>query len=70
MEIPFASPKHASIVKQVIEVDAQLSPQAVKRELSVRDNILIAYARHRFPKYSSFFLKSDLFVANIGHFIH
>lgn len=44
MEIPFASHKHASIAKQVIEVDAELSPQAVKRELSVHNNILIAYA--------------------------
>jgi EKC/KEOPS complex subunit PCC1/LAGE3 len=42
MEIPFASHKHASIAKQVIEVDAELSPQAVKRELSVHNNILIA----------------------------
>jgi len=42
VEIPFASPKHASIAKQVIEVDAELSPQAVKRELSVEDNKLIA----------------------------
>jgi len=42
VEIPFASPKHASIAKQAIEVDAELSPQAVKRELSVQDNKLIA----------------------------
>ena len=47
MEIPFASAKHASIAKQVIEVDAELSPQAVKRELSVEDNKLIVYAQHR-----------------------
>jgi len=42
VEIPFASAKHASIAKQAIEVDAELSPQAVKRELSVNDNKLIA----------------------------
>jgi len=42
VEIPFASSKHASIAKQAIEVDAELSPQAVKRELSVNDNKLIA----------------------------
>jgi len=42
VEIPFASHKHASIAKQVIEVDAELSPEAVKRELSVLNNILIA----------------------------
>lgn len=43
MEIPFLSSKHALIVKQVIEVDAELQPNAVKRELSVQDDKLIAY---------------------------
>lgn len=43
MEIPFASNKHALIAKQVIEVDAELQPHAVKRELSVQDDKLIAY---------------------------
>ncbi|KAF9485174.1 transcription factor Pcc1 [Pholiota conissans] len=42
VEIPFASSKHASIAKQVIEVDAELQPHAVKRELSLQDNKLIA----------------------------
>ncbi|KIM39954.1 hypothetical protein M413DRAFT_74375 [Hebeloma cylindrosporum] len=42
VEIPFASSKHASIAKQVIEVDAELQPHAVKRELSVEDEKLIA----------------------------
>ena len=51
VEIPFASAKHASIAKQVIEVDAELSPQAVKRELSVEDNKLIAYAQPSFSIY-------------------
>ncbi|KJA26399.1 hypothetical protein HYPSUDRAFT_199130 [Hypholoma sublateritium FD-334 SS-4] len=41
VEIPFASNKHASIAKQVIEVDAILQPHAVKRELSVQDDKLI-----------------------------
>ncbi|PPQ83458.1 hypothetical protein CVT25_007049 [Psilocybe cyanescens] len=45
IEIPFASNKHALIVKQVIEVDAELQPHAVKRELSVRDDKLIATFR-------------------------
>ena len=43
MEIPLPSNKHALIVKQVIEVDAELQPNAVKRELSVQDDRLIAY---------------------------
>uniref|UniRef100_A0A8H7XYP0 Transcription factor Pcc1 n=1 Tax=Psilocybe cubensis TaxID=181762 RepID=A0A8H7XYP0_PSICU len=42
VEIPFASHKHALIAKQVIEVDAELQPHAVKRELSVQDDKLIA----------------------------
>ena len=37
------SPEHASIAKQVIDVDKELQPQAVKRELSVDGNKLIAY---------------------------
>ncbi|PPQ98333.1 hypothetical protein CVT26_013589 [Gymnopilus dilepis] len=42
VEIPLPSNKHALIVKQVIEVDAELQPNAVKRELSVQDDRLIA----------------------------
>lgn len=42
VKIPLASPKHALIAKQVIEVDPELQPQAVKRTLSVDDNLLIA----------------------------
>ncbi len=44
IEIPFASPKHALIAKQVIEVDPELQPHAVKRQLAVEDEKLIAYA--------------------------
>jgi len=42
VEIPFASPQHALVAKQVIEVDAELQPQAVKRELAVEGEKLIA----------------------------
>ncbi|KAL0954513.1 hypothetical protein HGRIS_003480 [Hohenbuehelia grisea] len=42
VRIPFASPKDAMIAKQVIEVDAELQPQAVKRMLSVEDDVLVA----------------------------
>lgn len=42
VEIPFATAKHASIAQKVIEVDAELNPQSVKRELSVHDDKLIA----------------------------
>jgi EKC/KEOPS complex subunit PCC1/LAGE3 len=43
VEIPFASSKHASIAKQVIEVDAELQPHAVRRVLSLQNEKLIAY---------------------------
>jgi EKC/KEOPS complex subunit PCC1/LAGE3 len=42
VRVPFASPKHASIAKQVIEVDKELQPQAVKRTLDVEGDILVA----------------------------
>ncbi|KAF8638320.1 hypothetical protein AX17_002340 [Amanita inopinata Kibby_2008] len=42
VEIPFVSAKHALIARQVIEVDAELQPNAVKRELRVEDEKLIA----------------------------
>jgi len=45
IKVPFASPKHAMMAKQVIEVDAQLSPQSVKRTLTVEDDHLIAIFR-------------------------
>ncbi|KAG6853972.1 hypothetical protein C0991_011834 [Blastosporella zonata] len=42
LEIPFVSHKHALFAKQTIEVDAELQPQAVKRTLNVKDNVLVA----------------------------
>jgi hypothetical protein len=42
VKVPFASSKHALIAKQVIDVDRELQPKAVKRELSVDGNYLIA----------------------------
>jgi len=42
VKICFASPKHALIAKQTIEVDSELQPQAVTRTLSTEENILIA----------------------------
>ncbi|KAF5382115.1 hypothetical protein D9615_004455 [Tricholomella constricta] len=42
LEIPFASHQHATYAKQTIEVDAELQPQAVKRTLEVKNNLLIA----------------------------
>jgi len=42
IRIPFASAKHAQIAKQVIEVDPELQPRAVKRTLSAEGPILVA----------------------------
>jgi len=42
VRIPFANSQHANIAKQVIEVDRELQPQAVKRELSVEGDVLVA----------------------------
>ena len=47
VRIPFANPKHASIAKQVIEVDQELQPHAVIRELTLDGDVLLAYVRHR-----------------------
>ena len=42
VRIPFASAKHASIAKQVIEVDKELQPQAVQRTIEVEGDYLVA----------------------------
>ncbi|KAI6042610.1 hypothetical protein EDC04DRAFT_2891974 [Pisolithus marmoratus] len=42
VRIPFANNEHATIAKQVIEVDAELQRNAVKRTLAVEDNQLVA----------------------------
>lgn len=44
VRIPFASPKHALIAKQAIEVDAELQPNSVERILTVEDDTVIVYA--------------------------
>lgn len=43
VRIPFASPEHAEVAKQAIEVDRELQPHAVKRTLTVEGYELIAY---------------------------
>ncbi|KAI0685516.1 transcription factor Pcc1-domain-containing protein [Cytidiella melzeri] len=42
VRVPFASTQHASIAKQVIEVDRELQPHVVKRSIEVEDDVLIA----------------------------
>ncbi|KAH9016097.1 hypothetical protein EDB84DRAFT_1277050 [Lactarius hengduanensis] len=71
----FANSKHANIAKQVIEVDRELQPQAVKRELSVEGDVLVAYSP--FPHLTvrlarltlnSFLENVDLVVRTISQF--
>ncbi|KAI0342776.1 transcription factor Pcc1 [Trametopsis cervina] len=42
VRVPFASAKHASIAKQVIDVDKERQPQVVKRTLELEDDVLVA----------------------------
>ncbi|KAJ7067034.1 CTAG/Pcc1 family [Mycena amicta] len=42
VRIPFASPKHASIAMQAIQVDPELQPHAVKRTLALENEFLVA----------------------------
>lgn len=42
IRIPFGTAYHALIAKRVIEVDPERQPHAVKRTLTVEDNVLVA----------------------------
>lgn len=42
MTISFGTAYHALIAKRVIEVDPERQPHAVKRTLTVEDNVLVA----------------------------
>ncbi|CCM00102.1 uncharacterized protein FIBRA_02129 [Fibroporia radiculosa] len=73
IRIPFGSEKHASIAKQVIEVDRELQPQAVKRTLSVEDRTLVANFETLTIRLSrltvnAFLENVDLVVRTIGEF--
>ncbi|KAH6909136.1 transcription factor Pcc1-domain-containing protein [Coprinopsis sp. MPI-PUGE-AT-0042] len=71
--VPFLTEKHASIAKQVIEVDAELQPLAVKRTLSVEGNQLKATfqtltVRLARLTVNAFLENVDLVVRTIEHF--
>ncbi|OBZ72080.1 EKC/KEOPS complex subunit SPAC4H3.13 [Grifola frondosa] len=73
MRIPFASQKHATIAKQVIEVDKELQPEVVKRVITVEDNLLVATFTTltvRLARLTSnaFLENIDLVVRTIGEF--
>lgn len=73
IRIPFASEKHATIAKQVIEVDKELQPHAVKRVLEVEGNILIANFSTLTVRLSrltanAFLENVDLVIRTIGEF--
>ncbi|KDQ57327.1 hypothetical protein JAAARDRAFT_131071, partial [Jaapia argillacea MUCL 33604] len=42
IRIPFLSSHHATIAKNAIEVDGELQPHAVKRALTVEEDVLVA----------------------------
>ncbi|KAI0775177.1 transcription factor Pcc1-domain-containing protein [Trametes elegans] len=72
-QIPFASEKQANIAKQAIDVDRELQPEAVKRTLTVKGNILVATFRTLTVRLlrltSNAFLENvDLVVRTIGEF--
>ncbi|KAF8440423.1 transcription factor Pcc1-domain-containing protein [Boletus edulis BED1] len=73
VRIPFTSNKHATIAKQVIEVDAERQKNAVKRTLVVEGDDLIATFQTltvRLARISiNGFLESiDLVIRTIGEF--
>ncbi|KAI9574005.1 transcription factor Pcc1-domain-containing protein, partial [Boletus coccyginus] len=73
VRIPFASNKHATIAKQVIDVDAELQKEAVKRSLTVEGDELIATFQTltvRLARLSvnGFLENVDLVVRTIGEF--
>ncbi|KAI0250246.1 Pcc1-domain-containing protein [Lactifluus subvellereus] len=75
VRIPFANPQHASIAKQAIEVDRELQPHAVKRELSIDGDVLVATfstltVRLARLTLNSFLENVDLVVRTIGQFAH
>lgn len=47
LRIPFPSAQHAIIARDAIDVDAELQPHAVKRVLTVEDNVLVALVSGR-----------------------
>ncbi|EIM91080.1 transcription factor Pcc1, partial [Stereum hirsutum FP-91666 SS1] len=73
IRIPFATNKHATIAKQVIEVDRELQPHAVKRDLSVEGDVLIATfstltVRLARLTLNAFLESVDLIIRTIGEF--
>jgi len=73
VRIPFANPKHASIAKQVIEVDRDLQSHAVRRELALDGDVLVATfytltVRLARLTLNSFLENVDLVVRTIGQF--
>jgi len=73
VRIPFISSQHATIAKQVIEVDAELQRDAVKRTLTVEGDELIARfetltIRLARLTVNGFLENVDLVVRTIGEF--
>jgi len=73
VKIPFISRRHAEIIKRVIEVDSELQPHAVRRNLVVEDNVLIASFTTQTVRLArltinSFLENVDLVVRTLGEY--
>ncbi|KAF6759938.1 transcription factor Pcc1-domain-containing protein [Ephemerocybe angulata] len=73
IKVPFASAKHALIAKQVIEVDAELQPAAVKRTISTEGENLVAVLQTSTIRLArltanAFLENVDLVVRTLEHF--
>jgi len=73
VRIPFASPKHAEIAKAVIDVDPELQPNAVKRNLTVEGSELVASFKTQTVRLArltinSFLENIDLVARTLGEF--
>ncbi|KAJ3518489.1 hypothetical protein NM688_g9433 [Phlebia brevispora] len=73
VRVPFASARHASIAKQVIEVDKELQPEVVKRVLEVEGDVLVATFKTLTVRLARLVVNAylenvDLVVRTIGEF--
>jgi len=73
MRVPFVSAEHASIAKQVIEVDPELQPKAVRRTVETEAEVLVvtyACSTVRLIRIVSnaFCENVDLIIRTIGEF--
>jgi len=66
--IPFLSGEHAQIVKQVLDVDRELQPHAVKRALEVQGSNLVAKLSTLTIRLAR--LSTNAFLENVDLIVH